>query len=111
MIENKQGEALAKTLVEVPRVDAPATVHWLTDSHGATVIEVSPSGAKVTVREDRAIRTDKNGWSEQQSYTHERDPDGKVHVFYRDGRGQYRNRKTGIRLNIGERRTYRDPSF
>jgi hypothetical protein len=73
------------------------------------VTAVSPTGAKVTVREDKATRTDKNGISESQSYTCERDPVGAIHVFHRQANGTYRSR--GKRLVLGARDCYHDYSY
>jgi len=87
----------------------PCTICWITDRKAATVVAVSPTGAKVTVREDRAQRTDKNGMSESQAYTYDRDPNGVAHVFFRQSNGDYRAR--GKRLTLGERHTYHDYSY
>lgn len=97
--------------ITVPTVDMPCTVCWLTDRKAATVIAVSPTGIKVTVREDKSTRTDKNGMSDSQTYSYERDPDGVVHVFHRQGNGTYRSANQGKRLALGVRRTYHDYGF
>lgn len=97
----------------VPVVGMGATIQYWSDSHPGTVIAVSPSGAKVTVQEDKATRTDTNGMSDMQSYTYEPDPNGKIHVFHRRtaGReaGHYANR--GSRLSLGKRHKHHDYSF
>lgn len=97
--------------ITVPAVGMPCTICWITDRKAATVIAVSPTGAKVTVREDKATRTDKNGMSESQSYTYERDPVGAEHVFHRQANGSYRSASQGKRLVLGERRSYHDYSY
>ena len=94
-----------------PQVGDGATLIYYTDRAAATVIAVSPTGSKVTVQEDRAIRTDKNGMSDQQTYRYERDPAGRVHVFHRNGRGGYGGRGRGVRLSIGARNSYHDYTF
>lgn len=94
---------------ETPSVGAPATICYLTDRVACTIVRVSPNGARVTVREDKAIRTDGNGMSESQSYTYERNPDGTEHVFHRQGDGSYQAR--GKSLHIGSRRSYHDYSY
>lgn len=66
--------------VVTPKVGDGATLQMYTDRHACTVIAVSPSGKQVTLQEDTATRTDKNGMSECQSYTFARNPNGKVHV-------------------------------
>lgn len=57
--------------------DGATICHW-TDRTACTVIGVSPSGKTVTLQADRAIRTDKNGMSDAQTYRYERDPEGHV---------------------------------
>lgn len=89
----------------MPVVGMAATVAIGTDRHAATVVEVSPSGHKVTVRQDKATRTDANGMSESQSYKYESDPNGKLYTFYRRGDGKYG------KLILAARRTYHDYSF
>jgi hypothetical protein len=76
----------------------------------------------VEVCADRATRTDKNGLSECQTYTYERNTDGGVYFFRKakDGTweevvmnsktGRY-NKTGGVGLRIGERQEYRDFSF
>ncbi len=95
--------------VPAPTVDMPCTVCWQNDRKAATVIAVSPTGSKVTVREDKATRTDKNGMSDSQQYTYERDPAGARHVFHRRSNGSYQTR--GKRLSLGERSSYHDFSI
>ena len=92
-----------------PTPGTPCTICYLTDRHAATAIKVSPTGAKVTVREDTATRTDGNGMSDQQQYEYTPNPDGALHIFHRDAEGKYRGR--GKVLVLGTRRTYHDFSF
>lgn len=112
----------------VPAVGDGATIfHW-TDRSPATVIAVdtsAPGGqAVVTVQEDIAVRTDKNGMSEMQDYEFSADPDGAVHTYRNqfDGKGWRRvrrNPETGrLRLvsttsdiRFGARAKYHDFSF
>lgn len=96
---------------EGPHVGQAATICYYTDRAPATVIAVSPNGAKVTVREDKAIRTDSNGMSESQSYTFEPDSNGAVHVFHRNQFGQYKIAGGGVSLSLGKRSAYHDYSF
>jgi len=95
--------------IAVPTVDMPCTICWITDQKAATVVAVSPTRAKVTVREDKATRTDKNGMSDSQSYTYERDPKGREHVFHRQANGSYRS--PGKHLVLGERHSFHDFSY
>ncbi len=91
-----------------PKVGMGCTICFYTDLRAGTVIAVSPSGNKVTVREDKAIRTDDNGMSECQSYRYEPDPNGSVRTFYRNAQGGYGK---GPRLGLGYRNAYFDYSF
>ena len=81
------------------------------DRYAVTVVAVSPTGRKVTTRDDRATRLDKNGMSEDQSYAYERDPRGGERTFYRDAGGRYGNKTHGGHLALGVRRAYHDYSF
>ena len=107
-----------KTWTRPIAVGMGATVMGYTDRRAATVIAVSPSGHKVTVRLDKATRTDTNGMSEDQTYDYAPDPEGEVKVFYRDRNYRiagekhgYGNRAKGGRLMLGCRRSYHDYSF
>lgn len=106
-----QTKGMNETIKEItiPTVERPCTICWITDQKAATVVAVSPSGAKVTVREDKATRTDKNGMSDSQSYTYERDPGGVKHVFHRRANGLYGAR--GKRRVLGDWRSYHDYSY
>lgn len=91
-----------------PVVGMGCTLCYYTDRHAGTVIAVSASGHMVTVREDKAIRTDSNGMSDQQAYKFEEDPNGRTHKLYRQGDGRYGK---GPRLVLGNRNAYHDYSF
>ena len=90
-----------------PSVGMGVTISTMVDRYPGTIIAVSPSGAKVTVREDKAIRTDDNGMSQCQSYRFERDPEGCVHTFHRQGDGTYKSNGDARRLFVGDRGAYR----
>jgi hypothetical protein len=91
-----------------PSVGMGCTLCFYTDRHAGTIIAVSPSGHMVTVREDKAVRTDSNGMSEDQDYRFEPDPNGAVHKLYRQGDGRYGK---SPRLVLGVRGAYHDYSF
>ena len=59
-------------VVTVPSVGDGATLYMYSDRHAYTVrtVTVSPSGKTITIRatRDKAVRTDKNGFSESQEY-------------------------------------------
>jgi hypothetical protein len=98
-----------------PEVGMGATMLGWTDRSPATIIAVSASGKRVTVREDKATRTDSNGMSDAQSYTYEPDDNGveRAYTLRKNGRwvqvGQ--SAKGGARLSIGSRSKYHDYSF
>ena len=85
-----------------------ATVCIGTDRYAATVTKISKGATRIVVQLDKATRTDDNGMSEQQTYDHEPDPDGELLTF---NRGKFRWRNSSRVLVLGQRRTYRDPSF
>ncbi len=86
-----------------------ATIAYASDCRPCTVVKVSASGSKVTVRSDNAVRVDKNGMSDTQEYEYSDNPEGALTVFHRQGDGRYG--KPGYRLVLGERRYYYDFSF
>jgi len=63
-----------------PVVGMGVTELCWTDRHAHTIIEVK-SSTRIVVQRDKATRTDKNGMSEDQTYTFERNPDGVTHVL------------------------------
>lgn len=116
--------AEGRKILAVDRADSSADVWtWViepgmgatysvgSDRYACTVVAVSPSGHKITTRDDRAIRTDDNGMSDCQEYRYERDADGPTRTFYRDSKGLYGNKTKGGRLGLGHRRAYHDYSF
>lgn len=96
-VEHPQDGELSFTRQASPYVGQPATVLYWSDRHAATVIAVSKSGYKVTVRECRAVRVDDNGMSDCQSYRYEEDEAGKVHTMHRRADGSYGKLALGIR--------------
>lgn len=92
-------------------VGVGATIVSWTDRHPATVVEVSKSGHKIVVQEDAATRTDSNGMSDAQSYSFERDENGKLTEATRRKDGSYRVKGGTGRVLIGVRSRYHDFSF
>lgn len=117
-----------------PREDCPpavgegATIYHYTDVSAGTVSEVRTvrGRTEVIVREDKAIRTDDNGMSDQQSYRFEPDPEGMIYVvrfrketkktragwyeYHKDGR-LGTSERFGWRVEFGGRMKYHDYSF
>ena len=96
-----------------------ATWTIATDRVACTVVEVSPSGHRVTVQRDKAVMVRGDMFGEYQEYEFEPDPDAERMVFTRRnvGNGEHvfkmvgtRTRSWGMRLSL-DRREYRDPGF
>lgn len=107
-----------------PEVGMGATLLCYPDCRPATITKVESLRGKtyVTVQEDNAERTDKNGMSECQDYVFTRNVDGSESTFRTDKNGMwervYKNPETGrwIKsstggLRIGQRDKYHDFSF
>lgn len=76
---------------ETPVVGMGATILCWTDRHAATIVSVSPK--RIGIVQDEAIRTDKNGMSDSQTYD------------YKPGNGPvsyYTLRKNGAWVREGE---------
>lgn len=59
-----------------PKVGDGITFHAGSDCYPWTIIAVSPSGKKITVQRDKAVRTDDNGYGGEQEYSITPDPTG-----------------------------------
>ena len=97
-----------------PKVGMGVTMLSWTDRHPATIIEVSKSGKKITVQEDKAIRTDSNGMSDSQSYTFERNPNAYTDEYSLRKNGRWvrvGESQNGSSLLVGHRSKYHDYSF
>lgn len=93
------------------KVGDPATIVMYTDRHAATVIAVSKSGKTITIQHDLATRTDKNGWSENQTYEYQRNVQGRTEVARLGKYGWRIGGRNGTKVLIGIREEYWDPSF
>lgn len=96
---------------EQVEVGVGATVVSWTDRHAGTVVEVSKSGHRIVVQEDTATRTDTNGMSDAQSYSFERNENGRLYEATRRKDGTYRLKGGTSRVLIGVRDRYHDYSF
>ena len=109
-----------------------ATIYYWSDRHGGTLIDVitKKNGRRfIVVQEDHAKRTDRNGFSESQTYEFTPNPQGRKHyaevldIETEDGQLGFileprtfnsktnRFRKEGTRIGLGKRSEYWDPSF
>jgi hypothetical protein len=93
-----------------PKVGDGATLLHYSDRTAATVTRVSASGKTAWVREDKAIRTDTNGMSEEQSYRFEPDPSAPEQRVVRLKNGSWKV-ANGPRVRFGVRSKYHDFSF
>jgi hypothetical protein len=88
-------------------------LHW-TDRTACTIIEVSENGKTVVVQEDNAVRTDKLGMTDSQSYEYTPNPNGVKHTYTlrRNGKWVAKGESIkGTRLMIGARQHFYDYSF
>jgi len=102
--------------VELPtEAEDAGTVCGYSDRHPVTVIATNRSGKTKWVRADRAVRTDTNGQSEDQTYRYFADPAGReeVYTLRRNGRWVRKgeSQADGTGLLLGVREEYWDPSF
>ena len=98
-----------------PKVGDGATVVMWSDRLPATVIvsrRTKSGKLKVAVQEDKATRTDGNGISERQSWSFERNSEGRVFEYSERKDGVLREcRGGGTTLWVGSREKYYDFSF
>jgi hypothetical protein len=98
-----------------PVVGLGVTITMYTDSHAATVVEVSKSGKRILIQKDNAKRTDTNGMSESQSYEYTPNPEAHKQAFTLRADGGWvregESLRGGQRIVIGFRRAYHDYSF
>lgn len=98
-----------KTKEVSPEVGMGATIYHWSDRTAATIIQVS--GKRIVLQEDSAIRTDKNGMSESQSYDYSPDPNGRLWFATLRKDGNWKVSKSTEIVGIGHRRQYHDYSF
>ena len=102
---------LEQSASPTPVVGMGVTRLSFSDRHPFTVVEVK-TARKIVVQKDDAVRTDKNGMCEQQTYQFSPDPNGVkiVLTLRKDGRWREMGDDTDGWL-IGERLKYHDHSF
>lgn len=96
---------------EKPKLGMGVVLLHYTDRSAGTIFQMSKSGKTIWFREDKAIRTDKNGRSESQSYKFEADPSGKVYRASLRKDGQWRLANDDRKVVVGVRDAYHDYSF
>lgn len=94
-----------------PTIGLGATICYYTDRDPATVIEVSATGKRIVIQEDKATRIDNNGMSECQQYRYDPDPNGKIHTATLRKDGTYRLTGSKVLISLGKRNRYFDYSF
>lgn len=67
---------MARSATPTPEVGMGATELLWSDRHPYTITAISPKGNEFVVQEDKAVRTDRNGMSDSQSYEYSPNPDG-----------------------------------
>jgi len=99
--------------VEIPQVGMGATECYVTDRFPYTIIKVDPKGKWFEAQEDNATRTDKNGMSDQQTYSYTPNPNGATRIVKKNRQGLWTTNglKKGQHWAIGIRRKYHDFSF
>ena len=96
------------------------TINYYSDEKPATIIEIDTKGKWIKVQEDNAKRIDNNGMSDSQDYEYSRNPNGRIHTFYKTRRkdrtlftdtGRYAYNQYGIYLTLKFRRAYFDYTY
>lgn len=120
LVNHLQGDC---TLQPVPVVGMGATLLGWTDRHAATVVGIETlvqEGGKVKkgeilIRRDRAVRIDKNGMSESQTYEYSEDTAAPTVAYTFRKNGSWVRKgdtlKGGQRVALGHRDEYHDFSF
>lgn len=103
-----------------PEIGMGVTFLDWTDRSPGTIVEIRPDG-KIGVQADNYVRTDKNGFSEQQTYDYTPNPEAPVCYFQKDKDGRWegtqfnpatkRWKKNSQRISVGFREKYHDFSF
>jgi hypothetical protein len=103
-----------------PVVGMGATILMFSDRHAATITSVASTKEGempkwITIQQDKAIRTDKNGMSESQEYRYEPNTAASVETYTYRRNGTYVVKGSGMRqgtiVRVGSRNEYHDFSF
>lgn len=98
-------------IMDKPFIGMGATICMGTDRLPATVIKISASGKQITLQEDNAIRKDKNGMSEVQSWLFTTNRNGETYRASLRKDGKYKLAQTDMMIKLGVRKKYFDYCF
>lgn len=93
-----------------PVVGMGATVLMYSDRYAATIVEVK-SPSRIVIQADRAIRADKNGMCDSQSYNYEPNPQGRTWTVTRRRDGTWKVEYAGTPVRLDCRDEYFDYGF
>ncbi len=94
-----------------PLVGMGATIYYHSDRAPATIIQITQSGKRLVLQEDKSTRLDNNGMSECQVYEYQPDSEGKIFIATKRKHGEYRLVGEKTLVDIGTREKYYDYSF
>jgi len=104
-----------KRLEVLPVIGMGATAGYGSDSYPYTVIAISANGKTITVQADDHKPAPGHHYINNQVYTYSPNPEGETKVFTLRDNGRWvlkgEGKKNGLRLGLGHRRYYQDPSF
>jgi len=108
----REAFTFARSLVGTwPKEGMGATINRWSDRTPCTIIKLSPSGKAIWIQEDRSLRCDENGVSEDQDYLHLRDEDGLTYKATLRKDGSYRLVGQTQTVSIDVRAKYHDYAF
>lgn len=104
-------EILDRCEGQEPKVGMGATVLMWSDREPYTIIKVSKSKKTIWLQRDDAVRTDKKGMSEDQTYEYTPNPNGSIIRARKTVKGKWKVIGTKSTVLVGKREKYRDPTF
>jgi len=99
------------TISEQVTIGMGATINHWSDRSPATVIQITHNGKRLVLQEDKTTRLDKNGMSDCQEYSYERDTEGSITIATLRKDGTYRVMGSTRSISLGDRHKYHDYSF
>ncbi len=110
-----KAEGYAKRVEIIPAVGMGATAGYGSDSYPYTVIKISANGKTLVVQADNHKPAPGFDYYSNQVYTYTPNPEGETKTFTLRDNGRWvlkgESKKGGLRLGLGHRRYYQDPSF